>query len=267
MSLKRLLLKAVPAKRGNLLLQKIDSIAKDYHFAYENLNYDCSSNGELFLANKLNSMDSLNCVIDVGANIGDYSRIIRAICNKCRIFAIEPVPSTFKKLIDNTESLNIETLNFALGSFSGKTEINIVPDTSTLASLVEGMQEGGGRDCVKIAISVTKGEQLIIGNDIKHISLLKIDTEGYESEVLKGFGDTIKITDVVQFEYGKANLFTKYFLHDYYREYGKDFYIGKLYPNGVLFHEQYHWDLDDLIGPNYVMVNRNRPDIKLHIEC
>jgi FkbM family methyltransferase len=267
MSLKRRLLKAVSANRENILLQKINSIAKNYHFAYENLNYDCNSNGELFLANKLNSMDSLSCVIDVGANIGDYSRIIRTICNKCRIFAIEPVPSTFKKLIENTESLNIETSNFALGNFSGKAEINSVPNASTLASLVEGMQEGGGRDCIKIAISVKKGEQFIKDNDIKHVSLLKIDTEGYESEVLKGFGDAIKKIDVVQFEYGKANLFTKYFIHDYYREYSKDFYIGKLYPNGVLFYEKYHWDLDDLIGPNYVMVSRKRPDIKLHIEC
>ena len=73
------------------------------------------------------------------------------------------------------------------------------------------------------------------------ISLLKIDTEGYESEVLKGFRRIISRINVIQFEYGKANLFSKYFLKDYFNDYYNDFYIGKLYPNGVDFYEKYEW--------------------------
>ena len=37
--------------------------------------------------------------------------------------------------------------------------------------------------------------------------------------------------------------------------------IGKLYPNGVYFYEKYNWDLDDFIGPNFVMVKRCRKDL------
>ena len=33
------------------------------------------------------------------------------------------------------------------------------------------------------------------------------------------------------------------------------------YPNGVDFHEEYKWDLDDLIGPNFIMVKRSRKDL------
>ena len=91
--------------------------------------------------------------------------------------------------------------------------------------------------------------------------MLKIDTEGYESEVLKGFKGILSRINVIQFEYGKANLFAKYFLKDYFNDYFNDFYIGKLYPNGVHFYEQYKWDLDDLIGPNFVMVKRSRKDL------
>lgn len=39
-------------------------------------------------------------------------------------------------------------------------------------------------------------------NKIEHIDFLKIDTEGYELKVIKGFGDKIDNVDIIQFEYG-----------------------------------------------------------------
>ena len=262
------LLQLVQANRSNYLFRKVHSLAKGYHFAFENFNnYDCALNGEFLLADKLHAMGNLNCVIDVGANIGEYSKMIRSICKKCQIVAFEPVPSTFEDLKKNTELLDIRIINCALGNFSGKAHINVVPNQSTLASLVEGLQEGGGRTSNDIEINVIKGSQFIYDSGIRRISLLKIDTEGYESEVLKGFEAAILNADVIQFEYGKGNLFSRYHLHDYFRDYSDRFYIGKLFPAGVLFHDEYDWSLDDHIGPNFVMVNRNRTDIKLEVSA
>ena len=65
----------------------------------------------------------------------------------------------------------------------------------------------------------------------------------------------------VQFEYGRANLFSRTFIHDYMREYGARYLIGKLYPSGVKWFECYSADLDDLLGPNLVMVSRKRGDL------
>lgn len=260
------LLTYAQANRENLLIKKLDAYARDYHNAYENLNYNSMKNGEFFLVDRLYRLGNLECVFDVGANIGSYSKLVRSICNTCRIIAFEPVPSTFRELEENLKPFNVETLNCALGNFTGKAEIQVVPNLSELASLVEDMQAGGGRESKKIEIKVMKGTNFVHDKGIERISLLKVDTEGYDSEVLKGFEDTIKRADVVQFEYGKANLFSRYFLHDYFRHFGSDFYLGKLYPNGVSFFDKYHWDMDDLIGPNYVMVNNERPDIKSFLE-
>ena len=38
--------------------------------------------------------------------------------------------------------------------------------------------------------------------DLKHITFLKIDTEGHELEVLNGFAEKLHMVDIVQFEYG-----------------------------------------------------------------
>ena len=113
-----------------------------------------------------------------------------------------------------------------------------------------------------VSVKIITGYEFLKNNyDLSEISLLKIDTEGYESEVLKGFKEVISRINVIQFEYGKANLFAKYFLKDYFNDYSNEYYIGKLYPNGVIFQEKYKWDLDDLIGPNYIMVKKSRKDL------
>lgn len=65
----------------------------------------------------------------------------------------------------------------------------------------------------------------------------------------------------IQLEYGKANLFSRTFIHDYMRDHGEDFAIGKLYPSGVQWFSHYSADLDDLMGPNLVMISLKRPEL------
>ena len=64
--------KSIPRNRNNKLLKILDKLAITYHSIYENLNYDCKNNGELFLLNKLNQSNNLNSIFDVGANVGTY---------------------------------------------------------------------------------------------------------------------------------------------------------------------------------------------------
>ena len=65
----------------------------------------------------------------------------------------------------------------------------------------------------------------------------------------------------IQIEYGKANLFLRYFIHDYMSDYGDSYAIGKLYPVSVRWFGRYTADLDDLMGPNLVMVSKSRSDL------
>ena len=253
--------KYIPRYRNNKLLKMLNKFAITYHYLYENLNYDCKNNGELFLLNKLNHSNNLNSVFDVGANIGSYSLLTRKINKKCIIFAFEPVPKTFINLQENVLNKNIKTFNFALGS-DVREEKMLVSKDSKLSTLLDNCHLANKENSNYVTVKIITGyEFLKTNNELTEISLLKIDTEGYESEVLKGFGEIISRINVIQFEYGKANLFAKYFLKDYFNDYFNKYYIGKLYPNGVYFYENYKWDLDDLIGPNFIMVKRSRKDI------
>ena len=51
-------------------------------------------------------------------------------------------------------------------------------------------------------LKIKKAEDYIVKNNIKNIDFLKIDTEGFELSVLKGFGKYLQIVKLIQFEYG-----------------------------------------------------------------
>jgi len=65
---------------------------------------------------------------------------------------------------------------------------------------------GTSDDANKFTLSVRKASDYIEEHNITQIGFLKIDTEGHEFDVLKGFGDKIKIVKVIQFEYGGTYL-------------------------------------------------------------
>ncbi len=69
-------------------------------------------------------------VIDIGANIGQYSRLLsRWVGPKGRVLAFEPIPQIFDFLSNNVRKLglrNVELLNFAL-SDSEKTTTMVIP--------------------------------------------------------------------------------------------------------------------------------------------
>ena len=53
-----------------------------------------------------------------------------------------------------------------------------------------------------IDLQIKKAEKYIVERNISAIDFLKIDTEGFELEVIKGFGEFIKNVKIIQFEYG-----------------------------------------------------------------
>ena len=57
-------------------------------------------------------------------------------------------------------------------------------------------------DSNKILLNIKKGNDYIIEQNINSIDFLKIDTEGYELNVLQGFETFLENVKIVQFEYG-----------------------------------------------------------------
>jgi FkbM family methyltransferase len=126
-------------------------------------------------------------VVDVGSNVGFFPLVEHA-SNAKSIVAIEPVPETYKFLVENTKRYrNISTYNFAVGSKSG-TALMYVPNYRNLATLVgdavpKNMEMQNAFRLEKtIKVKVESLKKFVTGYD--HV-LVRMDIEGYEKEVTK----------------------------------------------------------------------------------
>jgi FkbM family methyltransferase len=222
--------------------------------AYRNFNYDFESNGERWLLNRL---PPAAVIFDVGANHGDWLREARKAHPNAVIHAFEVMPTTFE-ILKRVSDPKVKLNPFGLSDQPGKVQLYSLPKSDGATSLVPGAAQIHRQNAEIAWGEVTTGLLYVKANNISRIDLLKIDVEGAEHLVLKGF-DKLHNISIVQFEYGMQNIYSRFLLRDFY-ELLSDFEIGKLYPNGVDF-RPYHALDEDFLGPNFVAVNRQATDL------
>jgi FkbM family methyltransferase len=118
--------------------------------------------------------------VDIGANIGSYT--ILASAAGASTISFEPVPATFEALLDNIH-LNrlvtrVDARNKAVGRASGELEMIADQDTTNQALSTEDQYTGKA-----IRVPVVALDEALQDKSPK---LIKIDVEGFETEVLAG---------------------------------------------------------------------------------
>lgn len=227
---------------------------------YENRNYDMSSNGELRLLRKLAPFQP-RVVFDVGANIGEWSQIATRLFPSAKLYAFEPAPETFLQLQRNlADEPRTEVFQQGLSEREEVVQFRFYPGHTSQASRYEFTVR---EEPQLIDVQLVQGDRFCQERGIDHIDLLKVDTEGADLDVLRGFDGMLSRgqVDVVQFEYGRINIKSRALLCDFY-DYllARGFRIGKLFPRRVEF-RPYTLRHENFIGPNFVAVREARPDI------
>lgn len=138
----------------------------------------------------------LQVVVDIGASFGAYSTIIRLINDQSKIYAVEMANSTYLNLKSNSENRSIHISNYAVGDRNGKTTYHIKPEFPEGASIKPLVGANTYR------INQITLDSFVTKNSIKHISLLKIDIEGFEVKALKSGRKTLSISDILVVETG-----------------------------------------------------------------
>ncbi len=148
---------------------------------------------------------NITAVLDIGANTGQYALAISKILPESKIYSFEPIKKCYDDLIINTEKLNIETFNFALGENEYETEINVSshsPSSSLLrmTDLHKKLYSHTKNFTVE-KISVKALDQIAHDLNIsKENYLVKIDAQGFEDKIIKGGYNTIKNAQIIQVE-------------------------------------------------------------------
>lgn len=136
----------------------------------------------------------INTIFDVGANVGQTALQFSEDFPAAKIYSFEPISGTFKKLQANTKNNPaVVCNNIAFGDKSGEMKVSIFgEDTdSGLNSLISSNMNLNADSSIEM-IKVDTIDEFMAANVIQEIDLLKIDTEGFEINVLNGAANALK---------------------------------------------------------------------------
>jgi FkbM family methyltransferase len=134
--------------------------------------------------------------IDIGANVGFFSLLSSYTFDN--VISFEPTPRTNKSLKDNiklNKIKNIQVYDCALSDTKGEMTLYENPYNAGGNSLTkvagETIAKSGRDDWGKHEVDVKTLDEILDKNNQEAISLIKIDVEGHEAEVLKGSQNTL----------------------------------------------------------------------------
>ena len=166
-----------------------------------------------------------DCVFDVGANIGLFTLFVYEHCPQARVFAFEPMPTSFACLQENIGRYGLPAVLYrcALSNRSGAGRFTFYPKWTASSSLYGDAQaeeaallaylRNQGKEVAEYAAQLASGRyegeavecrlerlsEIIAEQQIERIDLLKLDVEKSEWDVLEGIepDDWQKIRQVV----------------------------------------------------------------------
>jgi FkbM family methyltransferase len=131
-------------------------------------------------------------IFDVGANEGQTVHKMKKYFPIAYIHSFEPSNEIFKTLLHEIQKYNsVEAWNFGLGAEAGN--FNFHENTlSSMSSFLESTQETWGSIKKVKPVEVKKLDHFVDEIKVSQIDILKIDTQGFEYEVLKGGENLLK---------------------------------------------------------------------------
>ncbi len=211
---------------------------------YDNDCNECmTANGEEKTLQMVLSISGNNgVVIDVGANLGDWSSMLIKNNYKGRLIAVDPLSTNLSKVRNKLNLLGFTDFQLIEHALSNKEGIinfykNKAPEFCGHDSMYD-MRDIGSKekvDCIEVKCITL--DQLIAQLNIDNIKFIKVDVEGGELSVLQGASKLLSLgaVDFIQIEFGHASRAARVYLHDivnFIAQY--DYKIFVIKPSGLL---------------------------------
>lgn len=165
----------------------------------------------------------IDLVFDVGANAGEYALLTRKDGYRGRIVSFEPLPEAHRQLEEAARSDPLWTIHprCALGSAPGTTRINIARN-SVSSSIMPMLDAHASAEPESVYVGTAETEIVTLDSVFDRYGrpgdrvFLKIDTQGFEAEVLKGCAQALPRIQGVQLELSTVPLYQGQELYRYF---------------------------------------------------
>ena len=224
-------------------------------------NFDPPTNGEYRIVRTLAGYFPPGAVFfDIGANFGDWSRHILGLTQDTKVYAFEPATPALRRLSDTIRDAGLEkrvkVFQYALGDRSGETVLHLAGQMAGSHSLhlrhaeTSGIVAQGSE-----SVRVMRGDEVCRDLGIRRIHFAKIDTEGHEVFVLRGFEEMLSARkiDCLQFEYDPSWIDSRTYLLDVFEFLmPKGYLIARLHPGGIEVFDKYDQLQENFLYCNYI---------------
>jgi FkbM family methyltransferase len=157
--------------------------------------------------------DHIELVVDVGANSGQYARLLRAAGYAGAIESFEPISTPFDRLAKRAAGDPLWGCHrLALGDGSQVTTINVAGNSvsSSLLEMTELHQSQARGSATVTTETITMArlddvaDELFLGDER---IFLKLDVQGYELAALRGAEETLKQVRAIELELSLVELY------------------------------------------------------------
>ena len=255
---------AIHNNRRNAFVARFTRLCRNISRASEHAGYNMFVNGERSLLAATCRGLRAPVVFDVGANVGDWSRMAHALLPSGQIHAFELNPALIQTLSTNlAHAPKIKIHPYGLASYSGTTDFYCYDGE---ASVLSGLRTALHNHIphTKQKATIRTGDTVCKSLGIDIVDFLKVDAEGYDYEVIQGFCEMLRSGRVklVQFEHEGGR-----YLKDFYDAFESWGYaVGKLFANHVAFCD-HTFDMEHCLGPNYVAIHRANDKLMKRLEA
>jgi FkbM family methyltransferase len=171
----------------------------------------------------------LTTLLDIGAAVGEFSRAAHVAWPGIKIFAFEPMPTSFAQLKQNLANIpDADAINCALGEKRGEValEQSAARDASSLLKMADLHKQAfpHSAETRTVKVQLERLDDIAQRMELRKPMLIKIDVQGYENNVLQGGEQTIRQAKVLILEtsfeplYEGQALFPQ--IYDYLRAHG-----------------------------------------------
>lgn len=169
-----------------------------------------------------NNLETLEVFFDIGAHKGETIKFFKKYLNIKKVYAFEASSSNFQYLLEKIDNENIVLENIALGfddqllnfnqcdesSSSTFSRINTESKYYRKKNFLLNYKKNNNFFKTK-KINTISLRSYIDSKNIKKIDLMKIDTEGYEFNILRGLYSEIKNIRAILFEHHYDDMIIK----------------------------------------------------------
>lgn len=235
------------------------SVAKIFLMGYWNADTDAETNGEAALLRDLAPREDWKVVFDVGANVGDWTAEILRLFPHAEVHAFEVAPETHRMLARRIADPRARLNDFALSDHAGEVTLHFNPEHPDLTSL----HAGAGLNRVmghaeEVCARTRTGDEYCRSAGVTAIDYLKIDAEGHDLAVLRGFREMLAGRKIrrIQFEYNQAAIAARSYLRDFYDLLEPVYAIHRITPVGPV-RERYEMFSENFVRSNFLAVLRS----------